>query len=74
MLFRSTILYGNSKLVQSKLLAFNRSTGAIVFNQKLPDTTNSPIAIAGNTVIVPAGGPKAPGQNGVSKIVAYAIR
>jgi alcohol dehydrogenase (cytochrome c) len=70
----TTILYGNSKLVQSKLLAFNRSTGAIVFNQKLPDTTNSPIAIAGNTVIVPAGGPKAPGQNGVSKIVAYAIR
>jgi alcohol dehydrogenase (cytochrome c) len=70
----TTILYGNSKLVQSRLLAFNRSTGAIVFNQILPDTTNAPIAIAGNTVIVPAGGPKAPGQSGVSKIVAYAIR
>jgi outer membrane protein assembly factor BamB len=70
----TTILYGNSKLVQSRLLGFNRSTGAIVFNQKLPDTTNAPLAIAGNTMIVPAGGPKAPGQSGVSEIVAYAIR
>jgi glucose dehydrogenase len=70
----TTILFGNSKLVQSRLLAFNRDTGAIVFNQVLPETTNAPIAIAGKTVIVPAGGPKAPGQSGVSKIVAYAIR
>jgi glucose dehydrogenase len=69
----TTLLEGNSKLVQSRLLAFNRSTGAIVFNQKLPDTTNAPIAIAGNTVIIPAGGPKAPGQSKISKIVAYSI-
>jgi len=69
----TTILYGNSKLVQSRLLAFNRRTGAIVFNQILPETMNSPIAIAGNTVIVPVGGPRAPGQSKVSKIVAYAI-
>jgi len=69
----TTILEGNSHLVQSRLLGFNRNTGAIVFNQLLPDTTNSPIAIAGNTVIVPAGGPRAPGQSKVSKIVAYAV-
>ena len=69
----TTLLYGNSHLVQSRLLGFNRDTGAIVFNQRLPDTTNSPIAIAGNTVIIPAGGPKAPGQSKVSKVLAYAV-
>jgi alcohol dehydrogenase (cytochrome c) len=58
-------------LFQGELLGFNRSTGAIVYQGKLPDTTNSTIAIAGNTVIVLAGGPKAEGQSGVSKIVAY---
>jgi outer membrane protein assembly factor BamB len=61
-------------LFQGELVAFNRSTGAIVFKQKLPNATNSPIAIAGNTVIIPAGAPKAYGQSGISKIVAYAIR
>jgi outer membrane protein assembly factor BamB len=69
----TTTLGGNSKLVQSRLLAFNRSTGAIVFNHLLPDTTNAPIAIAGNTVIIPAGGPRAPKQSGVSQIVAYTV-
>ena len=62
-----------TSLFQGTLIAFNRSTGAIVFKQKLPDTTNSPIAIAGATVIVPAGGPKVDGKRGVSKIVAYAV-
>lgn len=38
------------------LLAFDRTTGAIVERLKLPTSTNSPIAIAGNTVLVPAGG------------------
>jgi len=60
-------------LFQGELLALNRLTGAIVFRQKLPDITQSPIAIAGGTVIVPAGGPKALGQSGISQIVAYAI-
>ena len=60
-------------ILNGTLFALNRSTGAIAFKQKLPDTTNAPIAIAGNTVIVPAGGPKAYGQSGVSKIVAYAV-
>ncbi|MFI5035866.1 MAG: PQQ-binding-like beta-propeller repeat protein [Acidimicrobiales bacterium] len=69
----TTILEGNSHLVQSWLLGFNRKTGAIVFNQLLPGTTNSPIAIAGNTIIVPAGGPRAPGQSKVSRILAYAV-
>ncbi len=69
----TTTLAGNSHRLQSRLLVFNRKTGAVVFNQLLPDTTNSPIAIAGNTVIIPAGGPKAPKQDKVSKIVAYAV-
>ena len=69
----TTTLEGDSKRVESRLLALNRSTGAIVFELKLPETTNAPIAIAGNTVIVPAGGPRAPGQSGVSQIVAYVV-
>jgi alcohol dehydrogenase (cytochrome c) len=60
-------------LFNGELLALNRSTGAIVFEQKLPNNTNAPIAIAGNTVIIPAGAPKGEGQSGDSKIVAYAI-
>jgi alcohol dehydrogenase (cytochrome c) len=69
----TTTLFGNKKAVHSRLLAFNRSTGAIVFNQTLPDTSNAPIAIAGNIVIGPAGGPTAPKQGGASQIVAYAV-
>jgi outer membrane protein assembly factor BamB len=69
----TTDLFGTKKLVQSRLLAFNRTTGALVLDLKLPDATNSPIAIAGNTVIVPAGGPSAPHQDGVPQIVAYSI-
>jgi alcohol dehydrogenase (cytochrome c) len=45
-----TTLYGGV------LIALNRGTGAIVFRHQLPTATNSPIAIAGNTVLVPAGG------------------
>jgi outer membrane protein assembly factor BamB len=69
----TTTLFGNKKAVQSRLLAFNRSTGAIVFDQTLPETSNAPIAIAGDIVIVPAGGPKAPGQSKTSEIVAYTV-
>ena len=60
-------------LVNGELLALNRSSGAIVFTQQLPRATNSPIAIAGNTVIVPAGGPKYGKGKGPSQIVAYAL-
>jgi outer membrane protein assembly factor BamB len=60
-------------LLQGELLALNRSTGAIVFTQQLPRSTNSPIAIAGDTVIVPAGGPKYGAGNGPSQVVAYRL-
>jgi hypothetical protein len=37
--------------------------------------TNSPIAIAGNTVLVPAGGPSLYGPKGGSpQLVAYTVR
>jgi glucose dehydrogenase len=60
-------------LIQGELLAFNRSTGALVYKQQLPRSTNSPIAIAGDTVIVPAGGPKDGLGKGPSQIVAYRL-
>ena len=44
-----TTLFGGT------LLAIDRDTGKIVYTRKLPTTTNAPIAIAGRTVIVPAG-------------------
>jgi alcohol dehydrogenase (cytochrome c) len=60
-------------LVTGKLVAFNRATGAVVFTQKLPRTTNSTLAIAGNTIIVPTGGPKYGAAKGKSQIIAYAV-
>ncbi|HEV7126418.1 MAG TPA: PQQ-binding-like beta-propeller repeat protein [Ktedonobacterales bacterium] len=45
------------------LIALNRDTGAIVYRQNLPTSTNAPLAIAGNTVIVPAGGPTTSSAN-----------
>ncbi len=59
-------------LISGELLAFNSSTGAVVFRQKLPRTTNSPIAIAGGTVIVPVGGP-VKGKGSPSQIIAYRL-
>ena len=44
-------------LYNGVLIALNRSTGAIVYRRRLPTSTNSPIAVAASTVIVPAGGP-----------------
>ena len=43
-------------LVNGSLIALNRHTGAIVYQRKLPTSSNAPIAIAGHTVLVPAGG------------------
>jgi alcohol dehydrogenase (cytochrome c) len=60
-------------LFEGKLVALNRSTGAVVFTQQLPKTDNSPIAIAGNTIIVPDGGPKDKTLTGKSQIIAYAV-
>jgi outer membrane protein assembly factor BamB len=57
-------------LFNGVLIALNRSTGAIVYQRKLPTSANSPIAIAGNTVLVPAGGPGA-GASKDPQLVAY---
>lgn len=56
------------------LIALNRDTGKIVFRRQLPTSANSPIAIAGNTVLVPAGGPKASSTaSGNPQMVAYTV-
>ncbi|HTT58429.1 MAG TPA: PQQ-binding-like beta-propeller repeat protein [Acidimicrobiales bacterium] len=60
-------------LVSGRLIACNRATGAIVLNKKLPRSMNSTLAIAGNTVIVPTGGPVAKGSKDKSQIVAYTV-
>jgi len=40
---------------------------------QLPRTTNAPIAVAGNTIIIPAGAPKDKSHGGPSQIVAYRL-
>jgi outer membrane protein assembly factor BamB len=61
-------------LYNGVLLAFNRATGAIVYQHQLPTSTNSPIAIAGNSVLVPAGGSSAFGVSGGSpQLVVYTV-
>jgi alcohol dehydrogenase (cytochrome c) len=62
-------------LYNGVLIALNRSTGAIVFRRQLPTSANAPIAIAGNTVIVPAGGPATSkaGGSGNPQVVAYTV-
>jgi alcohol dehydrogenase (cytochrome c) len=56
-----------------ELIALNRSTGAIVHEQKLPAATNSPIAVTGNAVLVPAGGPGT-ASNDNAQLVAYSVQ
>jgi alcohol dehydrogenase (cytochrome c) len=56
-------------LFTGQLIALDRTSGAIVYRQKLPTSTNAPIAIGGNTVIVPADGLKSKG--GHPQVVAY---
>jgi alcohol dehydrogenase (cytochrome c) len=60
-------------LFHGVLIALNRNTGAIVFRRQLPTSANSPIAIAGNTVLVPAGGPVAGKAGGDPQLVAYTV-
>ncbi len=62
-------------LYSGVLIAFNRTTGAIVYRRQLPTSANSPIAVFGNTVLVPAGGPKtsASAGSGNPQLVAYTI-
>jgi alcohol dehydrogenase (cytochrome c) len=62
-------------LYTGALVALNRSTGAIVYRRQLPTSTNAPIAVFGNTVLVPAGGPKtsSSGGGGNPQLVAYTV-
>jgi len=62
-------------LYNGELIALNRATGAIVYRSALPASTNSPIAIAGNTILVPAGAPvtSAKGSGGNPQLVAYTV-
>jgi alcohol dehydrogenase (cytochrome c) len=57
------------------LIALNRTTGAVVLRLKLPTTINAPLAVFGNTVLVPAGGPEtsAKGGGGDPQLVAYTL-
>lgn len=61
-------------LYDGVLIAFNRATGAIVYRRQLPASTNAPIAIAGNSVLVPAGGSSVFGaRGGTPQLVAYTV-
>jgi len=60
-------------LYDGVLIALDRTTGATVYRRKLPTSANSPIAIAGNDVIVPAGGPVTKAGAGIPQIVAYRL-
>ncbi len=62
-------------LYTGALVALNRDTGAVVYRRQLPTSTNAPIAVFGNTVLVPAGGPQtsASGGGGNPQLVAYTV-
>jgi alcohol dehydrogenase (cytochrome c) len=60
-------------LVKGQMIALDRTTGKIVYTTRLPGATNAPIAIAGNTIIVPDGGPVAKKDKSLSQIVAYRL-
>jgi outer membrane protein assembly factor BamB len=61
-------------LYDGELIALNRATGAIVDRVPVPDSTNAGIAVAGNTIIVPAGGPRTKSNAHVTpQIVAYRL-
>jgi alcohol dehydrogenase (cytochrome c) len=62
-------------LYSGVLIALNGGTGAIVYRGQLPTSANSPIAVFGNTVLVPAGGPKTSksGGGGNPQLVAYTV-
>jgi glucose dehydrogenase len=61
-------------LYDGVLIALDRRTGAVVYRRQLPTSANSPIAIAGNAVIVPAGGPVTANGGGNPQVVAYTVR
>jgi outer membrane protein assembly factor BamB len=61
-------------LYDGVLIALDRSTGAIVYRRQLPASTNAPIAIAGNTVIVPVGASATSTRRGDPQMVAFTAR
>jgi alcohol dehydrogenase (cytochrome c) len=61
-------------LVNGTLLALNRRTGAIAYERKLPTSANSPIAIAGHSVLVPAGGITGKARSRNPQLVAYTVQ
>jgi glucose dehydrogenase len=61
-------------LYDGELVGLDRRTGTIVYRRRLPTSTNSPIAVAGDTVIVPAGGPVTTTGGGDPQVVAYTLR
>ena len=59
-------------LYDGQLVALDRNSGKVVYDHQLPTSANSTIAIAGNTVLVPAGGPETEsGGGGDPQLVAY---
>jgi alcohol dehydrogenase (cytochrome c) len=62
-------------LYDGELIALNRQTGAIVYSHKLPTSTNAPLAVAGNFVLVPAGAPYTTkkGAPGPAQLIAYTV-
>ena len=64
-----------STLCNGVLIALNASTGAIVCRHQLATSTNSPIDVFGNTVLIPEGGAKTSkaGGGGYPQLVAYTI-
>jgi alcohol dehydrogenase (cytochrome c) len=63
-------------LYDGVLIALSRATGAIVYQHQLPASTNSPIAVFGNTVLVPAGGhptSSSTSSGGKAQLVAYTV-
>jgi alcohol dehydrogenase (cytochrome c) len=61
-------------LVNGTLVALDRQTGRVVYQRKLPTSTNAPIAIAGSTLLVPAGGITGRGPSRNPQLVAYTVR
>jgi outer membrane protein assembly factor BamB len=61
-------------LYNGQLIALDRRTGAIVYRRQLPTSTNSPITVAGHTMIVPAGAPTTRAGAGAPQVVAYTTR
>jgi glucose dehydrogenase len=56
-----------------RMIAIDRRTGRIAYERKLPTTVNAPLAIAGRTVIIPAGGP-GKGRSLAPQVVAYTLK